>query len=165
MNKSSQLSIRGLLALTALFCLACIPLAKPSVWWALLLPAFCCLSTVFAVSRFAVSPARGAVFWACFLSGVIAYLGTVVLVSLVSIQRHFGQDFWGDYIGMPVWRLLHSDEAFITNRRGVILGDLISFMVALHVVIAMAVAAPAAFVAQYRAAEPPPMSIRPAADN
>jgi hypothetical protein len=152
MGASSQLSIRGLLALTALFCFACVPLAKPSIWWALLLPTFCCLATVFAISRFAIAPGRGRMFWACFVGGVITYLGAVLLVGIICIQRQLYTDFWGDNLGMPVWRLLHGDEAFRTNRRGLLLEDLISFMASLHVVIAMSVSASASFVAQFFAA-------------
>jgi hypothetical protein len=64
---------------------------------------------------------------------------------------------------MPVWRLLHTNEAFITNRRGLILEDLVSFMVALHVVFAMTAAAPASFLAQFFAARAS-RKISPASD-
>jgi len=152
MSQSSQISIRSLLLLTAVFGVACVPLGKPSAWWALLLPTFGCLLSVFVISRFATSPERGRVFWGGFFAGVATYLAVVLFVGFFCSLRYRGTDVWDQRLGMPVWYFLHGDVAFRSNPQRLSDDDLLSFLVSLHVVIAMLVSAAAAFVAQFFAA-------------
>jgi hypothetical protein len=137
-----------------LFALLMLPLSVPSVWWVLSLPAVLSLLAVFSTSKVLQSPAGGRLFWTAFPIGVAAYLAGVVLVAyLSSLRGGFGprQGIWDEYVGLPLWKLIHGEDAFISNRGGILNEDFLSFLVCTHFVLAVAISSTAAFIAQVAA--------------
>jgi hypothetical protein len=144
-----RFTIRDVLVLTLLAAALFTPLAKPSLWWALALPACGTLLTVFAVSRIipAVDPRR--LFWTAFLGGVVAYLGLVLFIGAFGGSDVFRRtNVWDDYLGRPAFKLLHGESAFITNRQGLREADFVGFLLWLHVVAAVVASAFFSLIAQ-----------------
>jgi hypothetical protein len=152
MPRSSQFSIRSLLALTTLVCLLFLPLLCPSYWWALGFAPVASWICVFGVSRLVVAPERQGVFWATFLAGCIAYLAAVNFVrtsgTMYDLQR---RDMWMNMIAVPAWKMIHGESAFITNPRGLTSEDHLSFQISLHIVAAVLFTLPVSITAQYAA--------------
>ncbi|MBA4104829.1 MAG: hypothetical protein C0485_03645 [Pirellula sp.] len=53
-------------------------------------------------------------------------------------QRPYrGRNFWNDEFGLPLFKLLHSESAFISNRQGLVDYDLVSSYLWVYVVAAV----------------------------
>lgn len=142
-------TIRQLLLLTLLAAALFTPLAKPSLWWALLLPTIGSILTTYAISKSTAIGEPSRLFWKTFLGGVVAYLGLVLFVGFFGgsdVMRR--SNVWDDYLGRPAFKFLHGESAFITNRQGLGDADFTSFLLWLHVVCAVVVSAVACFVVQ-----------------
>lgn len=151
MSTAPRFSIRYALLLTTLIAFSTLPLAAPSKWWMYLLPAMSCLLSVFVISRFDISPARGQVFWLSMFVGVAVYLAAVTFVTFVCQARDMRLDVWGDALFMPLWTHIHGVNTFRTNPKGFSTADFMSFFVYIHVLFALIIATTAAGVAQFAA--------------
>jgi hypothetical protein len=140
--------ITNLLAVSTMAAVSLLPLIAPSYKWALGLPAFSCLVCIYGTMRI-LSYNGSRLFWAAFLAGAATYLSAVVLISMYfSSEGSIGrQMIWDDYVGVPLWHLVHGDEAFTRNRWGLLNEDYRSFLMWVHVEIAIILSAIAALTA------------------
>ncbi len=140
--------IINLLAVSTMAAISLMPLIVPSYKWALALPAFSCLVCIYGTMRI-VTFSGSQLFWAAFLAGSATYLAAVVLIAMYfSSERGFGRDtIWEEFIGAPLWHLMYGDEAFTRNRGGLLNEDYRSFLMWVHVEIAIILSATAAFTA------------------
>ncbi|QDT73720.1 hypothetical protein [Lacipirellula limnantheis] len=142
-------TIRQLLLLTFLGASLFVPLAKPSLWWALSLPTIGAVVATYALARVMSSKEPGRLFWTTFLGGVATYLALVLFVGFFAgsdVMRR--SNIWDDYLGRPAYKLLHGESAFITNRQGLRDADFTSFLLWFHIVCAVVVSSTASFVIQ-----------------
>jgi hypothetical protein len=129
-----------MLAFTTLFAVGLLPLTIPSYWWVYVLPVAVCLLSVYVISRFDLSPARGQVFWLSLLVGGHAYLACTAFISMLTVWQDIGGDLWFEILGPRLWELMHGEK----EDNGGVLG----FFISLHIIAAFAVAAVPAYVAQ-----------------
>ena len=138
-------------ALTFLFAICLLPLSIPSEWWMLGLPALLSLIAVYCTSKVMLSPSGGRLFWTAFAISLTAYLGGVMFVAyLTSLRdRLMHQTVWDEYLGLPFWKLLHGEDAFIANPRNIANEDFLSFLIFTHFVMAVVISLLSALVAQF----------------
>jgi hypothetical protein len=128
--------IRSILLATLLTALLFAPLAKPSQYWAMLLPAMAAVSTTLVTAKAVARP--DLLFWKAIPLGAFAYLFCVQFVGyFISNDPYRGRNFWNDQLGLPLFKLLHGESAFVTNRQGLVDHDLVSFYIWTHVVAAV----------------------------
>lgn len=99
-----------------------------------------CLLSVFVISRFDLSPARGRVFWLSILVGVLVYLLCVAIVGSIYFWAEY-PDIWALAAGEFLSSFLHDDIEW----------DLYSFCITLHILAAFAIAGAAGYAAQHAA--------------
>lgn len=141
-----RFQLRTILTVTLLTALLFAPLAKPSQYWLMLLPTLATTFTTVVVAKSVSLPER--VFWTAMPSGAFAYLFFVQFIGyFIGTDPVRGTNVWNDNLGLPLYKLLHGESAFYTNRQGLHAHDLVSFYVWLHVVAAVVLSAIIAFVA------------------
>jgi hypothetical protein len=142
--------ISNLLIVMTVVAMAFLPLMTPSVKWALGLPTFACVVSIYVTSRLIATAEGWRLFWTAFLIGCAAYLAGVALVSVLSSAHSpfARRSIWDEYVGVPVWRMIHGESVFTSNRQGVLNEDFVSFLIWVHVVLAMLLSGIAALLAQ-----------------
>lgn len=91
------------------------------------------------VSRVFAGPDRGRTLWASFFVGVFVYLLLVLYVGIFSGLDNFRGNgkIWDDYLGRPIFKLLHGESVFFTNRQGLRDVDFQSFLMWIHMPLAV----------------------------
>jgi hypothetical protein len=142
-----KFQLRGILIVVVLTALLFTPLAKPSQYWLMLLPAFATVFVTVVVAK--ASKGSESVFWKAMPSGAFAYLFLVQFIGyFIGTDPYRGRNVWNDTIGLPFFKLLHGESAFLSNRQGLLDHDLLSFYVWMHVVAAVVLSTIIAFIGQ-----------------
>ena len=122
-------SIRGLLGVTTFVAVSCVALMTPSLYWFVPIPFIACVVAVCSARR--ATPSM----WLSTLAGIVAYL--LVTYLLETIYEEYLSSFtyaWAEHV-FPAFRDTLSSEIF-------------TFLLTLHLVIAIAFSSIAAYVAQ-----------------
>jgi hypothetical protein len=145
-----RFKIRSILLVTLLTALLFAPLAKPSQYWAMFLPALAAVATTLITAKASARPEL--LFWKAMPAGVFAYLFCVQFIGyFIGIDLYRGRNFWNEELGLPLFKLLHGESAFVTNRQGLVDHDLMSFYVWVHVVAAVVLSSVVALIAHIAA--------------
>lgn len=144
--KIPQFSLSTLLSLTGFVGIAIAALMKPSVWWAVALPSLLSILLAFAIGKVVLCSGRQRAFWASFFVGTVAYLALALFVKseLHNLIMLDGPDIWEAYLGKPLWDVLHDPVIHDSNERRAFR----SFVLSLHIVIAIVVSALGASISQ-----------------
>ena len=142
-----QFRLRDILVVASLTGLLFAPLAKPSMYWLMLLPSFASVFVTVVAVKAVRSPES--VFWKAMPCGAFAYLFFVQFIGyFIGTDPYRGRNVWNDTIGLPFFKLLHGESAFYTNTQGLVDHDLLSFYVWMHVTAAVVASTLVAFTAQ-----------------
>jgi len=138
--------LRSILIVTVAAALLFAPLARPSQYWAMLLPVAAAVFTTLITTKAFANPER--LFWRAMPLGAFAYLFSVQFIGcFIGNDPYRGRNFWNDEFGLPLYKLLHGNSAFITNRQGLVDYDLVSFYLWMHVLAAVVVSSLVAIIA------------------
>ena len=119
-------------------------LARPSIYWALTVPAAMSLLYVVAIHKCIALPHVRA-FWASLVAGQSVYL-LLVLVVRQFFMYDGSWDVWQVYLGTPAWKIIHGNVPLTSIINGYSRFDFIGFTVSLHVVCAILISWTAAVI-------------------
>jgi hypothetical protein len=99
MNASSRFSVRNLLALTLVVCVALASLVKPSMWWFFFGSALVAAILV----RMVVFSRAWRAFGCCFIGGLVAYAWSLKMMATMH-NTTWVFEFWNQQVASPLWR-------------------------------------------------------------
>ena len=146
-----RFTLRTLLALTFIVAAFSLPLAKPWGAWLIALPFMASVLAAYVVTRFILAPLPSRVFWGAFIVGVMIFLLAAMFVGSDIVPDYYSagqRGVWDERIGAPLWTMMHGNNAFRSNTRGVTINDYRAFKIFLVVDLALLTSATAALLAQ-----------------
>jgi hypothetical protein len=140
----AHVSLRGLLALTAMVGIACLTLVKPSPWWIFPMPAMAATLTVYGIQRWTIGSTGEPFHSVCVVFGAAAYFLTVLFVQQC-FRIGDERDVWVAPT-LYFWSFIHGAPSNQNSNASDLWVSFYSFLVCLHAIVAIAVSAFAALI-------------------